>query len=111
MTDRSTIIPEVTQEELESILSAYNNGKQTEEQEERLVWYVYNELYKKNEFEPDSELIAHRMTELVNGYSIRQLVKKGLLDVFIDPSDGEDSYGLSPLGQDVRSVLEVDDVS
>ncbi len=95
---------EVSQDELEEILSAYNNDCQTEEQECRLVIYVRNELYAKNKFEPSAELIAARMTELVNGYTLRQLTNKGLLEVYIG-DDGIDSYGLTKFGKHVNEAL------
>jgi hypothetical protein len=100
----TTDLTEVTQSELEDILSAYNACRQTEDQEFRLVLYVRNELYKKNRFEPEAELIADRATDLVNGYSLRQLVGKDLLEVFIDV-DGEESFGLSDLGKEVAETL------
>lgn len=100
----TTDISEVTQSELEDILSAYNDCKQSIDQEFRLIVYVRNELYKKNGFEPEAELIADRATELVNGYSLRQLVNKDLLEVFIDV-DGEESFGLSELGKEVAETL------
>ncbi len=98
-------VSNVTQSELDEILSAYNKGDQTEAQECRLVLYAYRELHTKNGFEPTTELIAERVTELINGYTIRQLTNKGLLDTYID-TDGNDSYGLTKLGKGVREKLE-----
>ena len=99
----------VTMNELEEILSAYNNNAQTDQQECRLVEYVRNELYRKNKFEPSAELIAARMTELVNGYTLRQLAKKGIFDVYID-QNGDESYGLTSLGHKLKHKLERCDV-
>lgn len=92
------------QSELEDILSAYNSNSQTEQQEESLVFYVMDELHKKNGFDADAEQITLRIADLLNGFTLRQLIKKGVLDVYID-KEGEDSYGLTPLGKELRAEL------
>lgn len=93
-----------TQTELDDILSAYNADCQTEEQEESLVYYVMTELHKKNGYEPDTDQITNRLAELLNGFTLRKLCQKGVLDVYID-KDGGDSYGLTPLGKELRAEL------
>lgn len=93
-----------SQIELDDILSAYNRNTQTADQEESLVYYVMDELYKSNKFIPDTEQITLRIAELLNGFTLRKLCQKGVLDVYID-KDGEDSYGLTPLGKQLRAEL------
>jgi hypothetical protein len=98
------LVSNLHQSNIEDILSAYNRNVQTEDQEIQLVSYIKDELYNSNKFEPSVDDIAIRMTELLNGYSLRQLVKKGLLEVYIDDG-GLDSYGLSALGKDVAGKI------
>jgi len=95
----------VTQIELEELLSKFAKNIETSEDEERLIFYVYDELYKKHKFEPSTEDIQQRMKDLCNGYVLRTLTEKGILEPYFDPDGDEDVFEVTEFGNRVYERL------
>ncbi len=95
----------LTQIELDEILSKYHSSNETSEDEEKLIGYVFEELYKKNGCRPEPDQILSRFRDLVSGYILHQMVNKGVLEPYFDPEGEEDTFEFTELGWDLNKQL------